>query len=277
MSLGKLSLGLGLSQRGVSMQPETLAWIAKMSAAPSAAYIAWYDAFIVATKPLFSKMIGLYLLAAHDEQAGRVNIVNPTDATIGLADKYGTPTHVAGVSMASASNSDFIRTNIYPKDLAQEVKDTLGIGVYCNTMTADIGAAMGVRSGGYVAIYPNFLDAGGNNTCYGGIFASGINSNSYVHARQVGLKSAQRTSNSTTRYLINNLEQSNQSRDFLDITNSLPIMILGRALSATTASEYYSSPLALAYISGENLTNAEHTAWAAFLTTWLAMSPGVGA
>jgi hypothetical protein len=74
-----LGIGLPVGAAGPyrSVDPDAAAYAAAMTVAPSAARVALFDALVRALKAggLWSRLDLFYLLAAHHEQAGRVNLV----------------------------------------------------------------------------------------------------------------------------------------------------------------------------------------------------------
>jgi len=256
-------LGLGLSipevagrARAAANDPATDALIARMSVAPGDARAALIDALVRALKAagVWAKLDALYVLAAHDAQAARLNWLG------------------SGFTLAAVNSPAFAVDRGYTGDGATSYLDsgfTDGSsggfrqndghrGIWCgtnvNAFTFDIGTQRSrivARSGSVASIYANA--AGGDNvtlpsatsvgwTCY-----SRGNSADYLFARDTSQSTVTRAS---------------------DTPQAASVLLCGAASSGFSARR-----IAAAHW-GRALSGSEMNALRAALAAWMA---GVGA
>ena len=110
-------LGIGLPLGGAGpyrvLDPDAAAFASAMSVAPSAARVALIDAFVRAIKAggLWARLDVLYLIAAHDEQAGRVNLMAPGHYT---CTAVNSPSFVADRGFAGDGATSYLSTGLNP-------------------------------------------------------------------------------------------------------------------------------------------------------------------
>ena len=71
-------LALAAASSNDSLHPTTFRWVRAMTVQPSPARLAVMDQFVRSTADILAKKDLVYILAAHDEQAMRIDVVNPT-------------------------------------------------------------------------------------------------------------------------------------------------------------------------------------------------------
>ncbi len=110
-----LGIGLPVGAAGPyrAIDPDAAAFASAMTVAPSAARVALIDAFVRAIKAggLWSQLDVLYLLAAHDEQAGRVNIMAPGSHT---CTAVNSPSFVIDRGFAGDGATSYLSTGLNP-------------------------------------------------------------------------------------------------------------------------------------------------------------------
>ncbi|MFM9860738.1 hypothetical protein RUR49_19965 [Pseudoxanthobacter sp. M-2] len=110
-----LGIGLPVGAAGAyrAIDPDAAAYASAMTVAPSAARVALFDAFVRAIKAggLWTRLDLLYLLAAHDEQAGRVNLIAPGAHT---CTAVNSPSFVADRGFAGDGATSYLSTGLNP-------------------------------------------------------------------------------------------------------------------------------------------------------------------
>lgn len=108
-----IGLPVGTAGGHRAVDPDAAAYASAMAVAPSAARLALFDAFVRALKAggLWTRFDVLYLLAAHDEQAGRVNLVAPGDYT---CTAVNSPNFLADRGFAGDGATSCLSTNLTP-------------------------------------------------------------------------------------------------------------------------------------------------------------------
>src|SRR5215213_2374639 len=98
---------------GVAYEAETTAIVAAMTSAPDATRQGQINTLVAALKTagVWTKMDVLYILAAHHEQAGRVNWKNPGTLTASL---ISTPTFTTDRGYTSNGTSTSLNTGYNP-------------------------------------------------------------------------------------------------------------------------------------------------------------------
>jgi len=127
---------------GAAYDPLSIAAFAAMSPEPDAARKRAYDDFFKAIRALnvHERLSFIHLLTAHDEQAARLNLLNP-----GTNDLTGSPTFSADVGFTGNGTSTFLTPNGFAPD---------GSGLYkqddCCVGTWVLANPAGVSSANYV-------------------------------------------------------------------------------------------------------------------------------
>lgn len=144
---GASGMGLGLSipevaGRGCVPDPATLALVARMTGAPSSARVGAIDACVRALKAggVWSKLHALWLLAAHDAQAARLDWTGAHDLT-----EVNAPSFTADRGYAGDGASAHLDTGWAPSMGAQ---DSICLGVWSRTSAQSNTPAIGTGSAG---------------------------------------------------------------------------------------------------------------------------------
>ncbi len=110
-----LGIGLPVGAAGLdrAIDLDAAAYASAMTVAPSASRVALFDAFLRAIKAggLWTRLDVLYLLAAHDEQAGRVNLIAPGSHT---CTAVNSPSFVADRGFAGDGSTSYLSTGLNP-------------------------------------------------------------------------------------------------------------------------------------------------------------------
>lgn len=110
-----LGIGLPLGATGPyrAIDPATVAYASAMSVAPTAARVSLIDAFVRAMKAggLWTRLDLLYLLAAHDEQAARLNLMAPGAHT---CTAVNSPSFLADQGFAGDGSTSCLSTGLNP-------------------------------------------------------------------------------------------------------------------------------------------------------------------
>lgn len=110
-----LGIGLPVGASGPyrSIDPDAAAYAAAMTVAPSAARVALFDALVRALKAagLWTRLDLFYLLAAHHEQAGRLNLVAPGTHT---CTAVNSPGFLADRGFAGDGTTSYLSTGLNP-------------------------------------------------------------------------------------------------------------------------------------------------------------------
>lgn len=123
--------------------PEARAWAAACTVKPSAARLSQLDRLLI--RPLkrtgvWSLLECLFVLAAHDAQAGRVDLKNPSR----VATEHGAPTFVADRGYDFNGTSSYLNSTFTPSSQATHMTGTSGChGCYSRTDVAHNGSAYG--------------------------------------------------------------------------------------------------------------------------------------
>jgi hypothetical protein len=128
-----LRLGLGnLPLTSTGNDAATTALLAAMSVQPNAARITVINNAIVSLKNngLWTKMGLLYVNAAHDEQAGRLNWVNPGTSTLTAVNS---PTFTADRGFAGDAVSMYLTTGVAENAVPNYSQDNAHVGVWSVT------------------------------------------------------------------------------------------------------------------------------------------------
>ena len=147
--------GLGLSipdlanARGQSLDPATLALVQRMSGPPGATRAALIDTLVRAIKAagIWSKLHCLYLLAAHDAQAARLNWA----ATGYALTAAGTVTFTADRGYAGDGSSGYLDTGWAPN---LGLQDSLCLGVWSRSSAQEAAPALGLGTTTGITITP---------------------------------------------------------------------------------------------------------------------------
>ncbi len=141
-----------LSWRGRFIVPasvyseEALALFAQMSVAPSEARKAVIDALIVSLKNtgIWTKLDVLYLFAAHDAQAARLNWIEPAGSFNATA--VNSPTFTVDRGYAGDGATSYLNSNFNPTAAAgQYALDSAHIGVWSRTSGVRLEAEFGAE------------------------------------------------------------------------------------------------------------------------------------
>ena len=168
---------------GPAYEAESAAYFAAMAVAPDAARKAIIDALVVAIKAagIWEKITALYLFAAHDSQAGLVNLVDPSN----VADAINGPTFAADVGYSGDGVDQYIDSGFVGTDIDRADNSLF---VYAGTL-----ATSRLQCAGYNHLR-HFIDHGDASVTQakaGGIATSvdvGIASaNEFVIVRRTGL------------------------------------------------------------------------------------------
>ncbi len=110
-----LGIGLPVGAAGPyrAIDPDAAAYASAMTVAPTAARVALIDAFVRAMKDggLWARLDLLYLLAAHDEQAARVNLMAPSVHT---CTAVNSPSFLADRGFAGDGSTSYLSTGLNP-------------------------------------------------------------------------------------------------------------------------------------------------------------------
>lgn len=120
----------------------TKAWIAACTVKPSAKRAALVDRLVrqLVSAGIWAKLDVLYLLAAHDSQAGRLNLVSPGANTCSIS---GSVTFTADRGFVSDGSTGYLDTNYNPSTGSPKLAlNDNSFGLYVNTQ-------VNTPSGGY--------------------------------------------------------------------------------------------------------------------------------
>lgn len=110
-----LGIGLPVGAAGPyrAIDADAAAYASAMSVAPSAKRVALFDAFVRALKAggLWTRFDVLYLLATHDEQAGRLNLLAPG---LNTCTAVNSPSFVADRGFAGDGTTSYLSTGLNP-------------------------------------------------------------------------------------------------------------------------------------------------------------------
>jgi hypothetical protein len=110
-----LGIGLPVGTAGPyrAIDPDAAAYASAMTVAPSAARVVLFDAFVRAIKAggLWTRLDVLYLLAAHDGQAGRLNLMAPGLRT---CTAVNSPSFVVDRGFAGDGATSYLSTGLNP-------------------------------------------------------------------------------------------------------------------------------------------------------------------
>jgi hypothetical protein len=110
-----LGIGLPVGAAGPyrAIDPDAAAYASAMTVVPSAARVALIDVFVRAIKAggLWTRLDVLYLLAAHDAQAGRVNLIAPALHT---CTAVNSPSFVTDRGYAGDGSTSYLSTGLNP-------------------------------------------------------------------------------------------------------------------------------------------------------------------
>jgi hypothetical protein len=110
-----LGIGLPVGAAGPyrAVDPATAAYASAMTVTPAAARVALIDAFVRAMKDggLWARLDLLYLLAAHDEQAARLNLIAPGASS---CTAVNSPSFLADRGFAGDGSTSYLSTGLNP-------------------------------------------------------------------------------------------------------------------------------------------------------------------
>lgn len=149
---GLLPLRTGV-RRGDAYAAESLTYFAAMSVQPDSTRKGQLNTLIAALKTagVWTKLDALYIMAAHDAQAARVNAIDPASvATVSGAQVFTADRGYAGDGTASYINTGFNPTTaVSPK----YTRDDAHMGLWTNTAVTSSGGDMGITA--YAIVAPN--------------------------------------------------------------------------------------------------------------------------
>lgn len=131
MKLG-LGLSLGTQSSGVSYEAEATAYFAAMSVAPDDTRKGHLNTLIASLKTagVWAKLDWLCIHAAHDEQAGRVNAVDPTE----VATAVNSPTFTTDRGFTGNGSSSYLNSGWNPTSGTHVfAQNSANIGVWGGT------------------------------------------------------------------------------------------------------------------------------------------------
>jgi len=144
--------------RGIIL-PETQTLIEAMTTAPKRARTFLIDDAIDALieAGVWTKLDALWVMAAKDSQAARLNWKSPSTYTLSA---INSPTFTADTGYAGNGSSSYLDTTITPNTLSNFAQNSGCVGIWCNTNTAATTPEMGLASGASIRVTAR--TAGGN-------------------------------------------------------------------------------------------------------------------
>ena len=131
---------------GVSYEAEALTYFAAMSVAPDDTRKGHLNTLIASLKTagVWAKLDGLYIMAAHDAQAARVNAVNPAS----VATANGTITFTTDRGYAGNGTTGYLNTGFNPTTAPSPkyARNSAHMGAWSRT-AVNAGAEIGVACG----------------------------------------------------------------------------------------------------------------------------------
>lgn len=184
-----LGIGLGLTTNKTAAaasgySAEATAYFAAMSVAPDATRKGHLNTLIAALKTagVWAKLDALYIMAAHDAQAARVNAVNPAS----VATTSGTLTFTTDRGYAGNGTTGYMSTGFNPSTASNPkfTQNSAHMGAWSRTAGnsgAEVGTIIAAASPGSAAVSTNVF---GNSRVYvnsGNSFEAVANSPATAH------------------------------------------------------------------------------------------------
>lgn len=241
-------------------QTETTTLLAAMSVQPSAGRTALINDTIFALKNagVWTTLDFLYVLAAHDAQAGRVNWVTPASVATATA----SPVFTADRGYASDAVGAWIDTGLNWSTLAKFKQDTAAIGIWVQAFATAASALMGGVTASRVVINPR--NASGN-------LSSVLNNAGFTQVAVAAVKGHSAVSRNNAA----NYEQFKDGVSLgLAVTASIAVTSDTVALLRNTSSFSLASLILGAAHGGSQLSAAQVASLNSILSTYMA---GVGA
>lgn len=134
------------------LHPYTMAYISAMSVKPSFAGAILTDNFVrsLVDKGLWTKFDGFYLLASHDAQAARLNLVAPSTYALSVT---GSPTFTTKSGYAGAA-SGYLSMGVNSDALSKFTRNDAHLGVYVEDSGLTTNAAIAGATAGQLEIRP---------------------------------------------------------------------------------------------------------------------------
>lgn len=135
----------------VTYDAATTAYISAMTVAPSPARRLLIDRLVRGLKAdgLWTKLDALWLAASHDEQAARVNLVNPSQ----LLTAYNSPTFTVDKGLQGDGSSSYLGDGVNLSTRTQYQQDSASLFVWVNagaTSNSALVGSMGTSPGAYI-------------------------------------------------------------------------------------------------------------------------------
>lgn len=129
VSIG-IGMGLSLRSSGPSDSPELKAFLAAMTVQPSPARKAVYAKLINSLKAsgVWAKLDWLNLMAAHDEQAGRINAVNPAQVAVAA----NSPVFTVDRGFTGDGVAAYLDTGMGTPEIVKATRDSIHAGRWCS-------------------------------------------------------------------------------------------------------------------------------------------------
>lgn len=260
---GAQGMGLGLSipdvagrTRGVP-DPAAAALIARMSVAPDAARSGLIDAAVRAIKAagVWAKLEALWLMAAHDAQAARLNWVSSSYSLSAV----NSPAFTADRGYAGDGATRYLDTNLTPGTSAMQA-DSCAIGVWSRTDADNAGCAMGGASSNSIYIFPRNA----------GDFAARLNNSTSATAAvadSLGLFAANRSASNAVQ-LYRNGASAGSSAGTVVGRPTVPLFLLARN-NGGMPNAHDTRQLAMAFVAKASMSAGEHAALHAALAAYL--------